>query len=369
MATLSAARQPFGVLNDSKLRHLQSVKNTQNSIPSPSLKRRAPSPDNSDSENVDPRSFDLKRKRTSLDNDVTFPKPARYSLSNTPLRGPRVLPATPRLDTVAKNTTPVSAPAAAGRSPTRKRTGFKPGRFNAPISTKAPLLSITAALQGTLANKKAKVQVIMFFDIYEEPEHAQNDRINDWTISQSADNLLDISDDEGKNNQSNDRGKENIDPNGPSVPMTRSMAAARAASEELKKDIMADDRAPLGELETVKYYSEGLDATSVVLVQDDDASEEKSSVEVEGVASKAEFTFDAGKALPTDFDTTDIAAVIKSSAPLFDTTVTAVAKADTSNDIPRLEPGEDLEIWESESAKDENERAEASESVFALQEL
>lgn len=392
MATLSA-RQPFGVLNESKLRHLQSVKNTQNckytrakyktlltviAIPSPSsLKRRAPSPDNSDSENVDPRSFELKRKRTSLDSAVPFVKPARHSLSSTSLQGPRVLPATPRLETVTKNTTPVSAPAAAGRSPTRKRTAITSRRFNPPVSIKSPALSITAALNGTLANKKSrKIRTDLkpkswFFDIYEEPEHTQDDRINDWTMSQSATDLLDISDDEGKNKDTNDRGKENIDPNEVSVPLTRSMVAARAASEELKKDMMTDDRAPLAELETAKYYSEGLDATSVVLVHDDDAAvpEEQSSEDV----PKADFTFNAEKILPADdFDTRDIASVIKAAAPVFES-LNAVVTADAFNAIPRLEPGEDLDIWESESAKDENEEpstaATAADGVFALQEL
>ena len=148
------------------------------------------------------------------------------------------------------------------------------------------------------------------------------------------------------------------------------MVAARAASEELKKDMMTDDRAPLAELETSKYYSEGLDATSVDLVHDDDAAvpEEQSSEDV----PKADFTFNAEKILPADdFDTTDIASVIKAAVPVFES-LNAVVNADASNAIPRHEPGEDLDIWESESAKDENEApsaAAAADGVFALQEL
>ena len=343
------------------------------SLKSPSLKRRAASPELSDSENVDPRTFDPKRKRISLDSAVSLSKPSRYSLPSAPFQGPRVLPATPRIDTVQKNVTPMSAPAAAGRSPTRKRTGLNPRRFVPPVSIKSPALSITAALQGTLANKKArKVRTdskpkSWFFDIFEEPEHAQHDRINDWTMSQSATNLLDISDDEGKSEKANDRGKENIDPDEVSAPLTRSMAAARAASEELKKDIMEDDRAPLAELETSKYYSEGLDATSVVLVHDDEHVTEQA-------APKSEFTFDAGKALPTDLDTTSIADVIKSSTLASWVAPEALASvvAQPSNEIPRLELGDDLEIWESASAKDENEDVDGElveKTAFALQEL
>ncbi|ETN44711.1 uncharacterized protein HMPREF1541_10381 [Cyphellophora europaea CBS 101466] len=387
--TLSTpARQPFGVLNESKLRHLQSVKNRQNAIiPSSLLKRRAASPDDSDTENVDPKSFDLKRKRATLDDDVSFskPKPARYSLSTIPApQGPRVLPATPRIDTVNKSTTPATAPAAAGRSPTRKRQSLSQSRRRwAPpaLGTRSPSLSITAALNGTLAHKKSrKVRTLedskpksWFFDIYEEPEAVQHDRMNDWTISQSATNLLDISDDEGKLGKSlDDRGKENIDPNEVYAPLTRSMAAAKAASDELKKDVMADDRVPLGEMDPSHYYPAGLDATSVVLVQDDvsDAQPaEQQSAEEPAPADATSFTFEAEKPLPVDIDSENIRAVIMSSVPNWEAQPLVEAEqAAEPNEIPRLEPDEELEIWESESAKDENEK-HGDESIFALSEL
>lgn len=205
--------------------------------------------------------------------------------------------------------------------------------------------------------------------------------MNDWTISQSATNLLDISDDEGKPGKLNDdRGKENIDPNEVDAPMTRSMAAAMAASDALKKDLMTDDRIPLGEVNPAKFYPEGLDATSVVLVQDDAAEEESPEHEdVAVVEQAADFTFQAEQVLPSDIYTSDIGAVIMSSVPDREAQAQPVVEqqqqvVDSGNDIPHLEPGEALDIWESESAKDENESndkqtAAAGESIFALSEL
>jgi hypothetical protein len=357
-----------------------------------SLKRRAVSPELSDSENVDPKSFELKRKRASADDDVSFAKgkPARYSLSSIPpSTGPRVIPSTPRLDTNLKGTTPMSAPPAAGRSPTRKRPGLQQTRrrFIPPtVGIKSPSLSIAAALNGTISHKKTrKVRTIeeskpksWFFDIYEEPEAVQHDRMNDWTMSQSATNLLDISDDEGKVGKGHDdRGKENVDPNEPSIPLTRSMAAVNAAREELKKDIMADDRAPLVEMNPAKYYPEGLDATSVVLVHDDAIVETAVVAEQQGdeaavvAREKTTFTFKAEQTL--NIDTSDIAAVIKVSEPKWEASIvpdtTPGDQSIDANDFPQRDPGDDLEIWESESAKDENEKPTAEDGVFALSEL
>lgn len=323
-----------------------------------------------------------------MNDDVSFAKPkqSRHSLSAiTAPHGPRVLPATPRIETVNRNTTPLSAPPAAGRSPTRKRLGLQRPRqrFVPPtLSTKSPSLSITAALNGTVAQKKArKVRTLdeskpksWFFDIYEETEAVQSDRMNDWTISQSATNLLDISDDEGKAGKpQEDRGKENVDPNEIHAPVTRSMAAAQTASDDLKKDIMTDDRIPLGEMSPSKYYPEGLDATSVVLVQDE-APEEHSTVQANVAADDSTpFTFEAMKALRAPSDTEDIGAVIMASEPDWEASAARPTEEQVGvdmNDIPRLEPGEDLDIWESESAKDENEKQSAADdSIFALSEL
>src|SRR3954453_5438729 len=70
----------------------------------PSLKRRHASPDNSDSENVDPNILKSlnKRKRVDIGDDVTTSKSARYSLTTIPSIMTQPLATTtltPRLDT------------------------------------------------------------------------------------------------------------------------------------------------------------------------------------------------------------------------------------------------------------------------------
>ncbi|RMZ79666.1 hypothetical protein DV738_g3235, partial [Chaetothyriales sp. CBS 135597] len=400
MATLAPfstpTRRPFGLVTDNKLRQLQSIKNRQNALaPSsaPSLKRRAPSPDISDSENVDPNLLDTigKRKRAAFDSDVSCSKPSRYSLDVVSKPRPAQATATPRLDTWMKtSTTPLSAPPAAGRSPPKpNRHGvLPPKRKLVPpsLGIKGPGISISAALNGTLAGKKrAKARTLenskpksWFFDIYEEPEKVQNDRMEEWTLSTSA-SFLDVSDDESKEKEQTDRGKENIDPNQVSAPVTRAMAAAaaKAAADELKKDLMTDDRDPLSDLNPVDYYAPGLDATSVVLVQDDVAqAKETTTAEAQDVSAgpdskaSAEFTFVAApEVAPVSEDilaTEDIGAIIAASAPTWDSPADEAGPAS----LP-VECSADIEIWESQSAKDEDEKAEGSvdDSVFALQEV
>ncbi|KIX94052.1 uncharacterized protein Z520_10078 [Fonsecaea multimorphosa CBS 102226] len=433
------ARQPFGILNQSKLRSLQSVKNRQNAITPnsapTSLKRRAVSPDlegGSDSENIDPSILDSlhKRKRSSFDEDVSLAKTHRYSLNVTtvPPSKPRLSTAvvsTPRLDTFVKpSTTPASAPAA-GRSPIRQRSALLQSRkrFNPPpfsSATHSPSLSLSAALNGT---KKARAQSrklnkatietskpkSWFFDIYEETEEAQDYRMNEWTMTQSATGL-DISDDESKSQHkksSADRGKENIDPNEVTAPMTRSMTAAAnavAATEKAKeKEVKMNDdeaRSPLADLNPAEFYAEGLDATSVVLVQDDD---EEAETDVEGDETKQrhDFTFQPPTTSASlsstakviqELNAPSLAEILSSAAPnpLGDTLLDEAeapgypftdahsARADADGDV-------EIEIWESESAKDENEKADlqlenavdvgspcssvGDQNVFALQEL
>ncbi|KAH0840542.1 hypothetical protein FOPE_05844 [Fonsecaea pedrosoi] len=431
------ARQPFGILNESKLRSLQSVKNRQNALTPnsapTSLKRRAISPDvdgGSDGENVDPSILDSlhKRKRSAFGDDVSLAKTHRYSLNVTALSSTQhrlstALASTPRLDTFVKpSSTPVSAPAA-GRSPTRKRSGLLQSRkrFNPPpfsSSTQSPTLSLSAALNGT---KKSRVQSrklqkatiesskpkSWFFDIYEETEEVQDYRMNEWTMTQSATGL-DISDDESKSlhkkSSSVDRGKENIDPNEVTVPVTRSMAAAaaNAAAEKARgKEVKMNDepRSPLADLDPAEYYGEGLDATSVVLVHDDEEAE--TDVEGEETKQPHDFTFQPSTASTSltstakiieDLNAPTLAEILSSATPnALDSTLVEKAEApgyplkrvhathaDADGDV-------EIEIWESESAKDENEKADlplenvvdvgspcssvGDQNVFALQEL
>lgn len=345
----------------------------------PSLKRRHASPDNSDSENVDPnivlKSLN-KRKRAEFGDDVTTSKSPKYSLTTVPSSKPRLLASstlTPRLD-INKATGPASAPAAAGRSPTRSRHhGALPRKRFAPpqFGTEAPALSFAAALSGTLAHKKSrKTRTIeeskpksWFFDIFEETAAQQDYTVNEWTMTQSA-TILDISDDESKAQALSDRGKENIPPNGvvPSGTTTSSTAAKIPSS---RKDMMTDEpRTPLGNLNAADYYPEGLDASSVVLVQDDVAEPENTSTD-QGVADASkpsEFTFepDAVTTAAAFSDAVDLTSLLASSKLNFDFQNSELTCGKSEGATGPV----DIEIWESESAKDERE--EAGDSIFAV---
>lgn len=206
-----------------------------------------------------------------------------------------------------------------------------------------------------------------FFDIYEETEAQQDYTVNEWTMTQSA-TILDISDDESKAQDRADRGKENIPPHDvavvPSGATTLSSSSTNIPSS--RKDMMTDEpRTPLGNLNAADYYPKGLDASSVVLVQDDVTEPEKASAidevvdpetpsnvnfECEAVATSAEFS-----------NAVDLSSLLASCKPSFDFQ-TLDATGGQSEDVP--EPA-DIEIWESESAKDEKEE-EARDSIFAV---
>jgi hypothetical protein len=403
LAPLSAtpARHPFSFLDGSKLRSLQSVKNRQNgrlatpdppsaekltqrsafSTPSaPSLKRRHASPDNSDSENVDPNVLKSlnKRKRTDFEDDVTTSKFARYSLTTIPSAkthplAPSTL--TPQLDT-RKVVAPTSAPAAAGRSPTRsKHQGHLSRKRLAPprLSTKSLHLSIATALNETLPPPRSKkIRTIeestpksWFFDIHEETEEQQEYTVNEWTMTQSA-TVLDISDDETKVKDRADRGKENVPPSGVPVPsVTTSHLSTSRNVLTSRKDMMTDEpRTPLGDLNVADYYPEGLDASSVVLVQDDVMEPERESSINPAVALEMpnDFTFEVDTvATPEGFsNAVDLGSLLASSVPLVD----SYNGGETDDKSAAVQELADIEIWESESAKDERE--EAGDSIFAI---
>ncbi|KAK5071916.1 hypothetical protein LTR64_004306 [Lithohypha guttulata] len=417
MATVSTpVRQPFGIVNETKLRNLQSIKNRQNALTpnsAPSLKRRAASPELSDSENIDPSHFEssIKRKRAAIEDDVSLAKQPRLlttkviptAYTTTKFSTPPTTVSRPENLFHPSTQAPLSAPAAAGRSPTRVSNRSKldksaPRRRFAPPSIKAaPTLSVAAALRGTLAHKKpsssrsrrstgptlgeSKPQS-WFFDIYEEPEDQQDYRMCEWTMTQSS-AALDISDDEGKPGKSSDkhngedRGKENVDPNEmatPPVPVTRpSSATAAAVTAEQDGDKMAaeEPRTPLGDLNASEFYGEGLNATSVVLVHEDVPADE---VDSQAEAQDTELTTPEQSSEPPlvaavaeDFTFTsqheprinaepevmpeDIPDWVQRTSLTFDI---LNDQDDTAKLMPSADTG-DIEIWESESAKDENE--------------
>lgn len=190
---------------------------------------------------------------------------------------------------------------------------------------------------------------------------------------------LDISDDESKN-KAEDRGKENIDPNEPSVTVTRSMAASTSAIKAprvTRKDMMTDEpRTPLGDLNAAEYYGEGLDATSVVLVQEDEDAVPESEAVKAGIVEKAFIKTDSVTITKTEFTlnasvnteeakmtTAEVGALLMASAPVWDSE--SLIESPTAG---CLGDGGEIEIWESESAKDENEEKE-DRHVACLAEL
>jgi hypothetical protein len=357
----------------------------------------------SDSENVDPVDFresSSKRKKVDTADDLckpstftlkTFSKPKSRIQSSSVLT-PRA--ETPTINTTVKPTITSSAPPAAGRSSTSsKRSGIlssRRTRLNAPAfgsRSRAPL-SLAAAVNGTLANKKHKRRSdaatleeskpkSWFFDIYEETEVQQEFVINEWTMTQSA-CTLDISDDESKTATREERGKENIPPNElGTMALAAPITIAPIQPATSRKDMMPDEpRTPLGDLNPSEYYAEGCDATSVVLVAEEVTEPEKpvAAEVLEAQTLSVDFNFNAE---PVAADTgiqhnlmqhSELNNLLSSVAPilppapadhhnievgsgLFD------QHRDHSDDVENdenVEPTyQDIEIWESGSAKDE----------------
>ena len=235
--------------------------------------------------------------------------------------------------TISTNLPTFTAPAPAGRSPKSKRTGILSrrrvsARVDPPASGlgKYGLPSIDAALSGTLSSYKPKpapsvtdyVPKGWQFTIHEET----NDEQNAIILGQSTQPLDLSSDDESRVKGRDGRGKENIPPtDGLSAPVRSSTTAAVS-----RNDIMTDDiRSPLGVLNAADYYAAGCDIDSYYIVPAEGSSDsyaEKSNIEN---------TYPSGP-----LTTADIDAVVAASA------------------TPAVNDG-GLDIWESESAKAENE--------------
>ena len=172
---------------------------------------------------------------------------------------------------------------------------------------------------------------------------------------------LDISDDESRTNGKEDKGKENIPPfdHGPATvaPITTSVPASR-------KNLMTDEpRTPLGDLDASEFYAEGCDVNSYVLIP------AEKQIEV-NVPTEPECKQDPGSLHPvTDSGSesegwkqllAQFKAAKKSTATPVD-----VSYVPTLEEIPAEEPAE-IDIWESESAKAENEAASQGAELNTL---
>lgn len=224
--------------------------------------------------------------------------------------------------------------------------------------------------------------------------------MNEWTMTQSS-AALDLSDVQDRSLSPDaehvkvivdDESKENVDPNAAFGVSASGIVASNTTvtTDDVKPSTSDGSRTPLGDLNAADYYADGLNATSVILVQDD---VEHHSHE-DGVAD------DAGKLTPQPmpaakftFDTsptTDNVAEhemregIPAWAQRSSTTLTQMPVGNLLDARESAMVPADIEIWESESAKDENEGeegenlsssivVEAGETVcvsaFVLQEL
>ncbi|KAI1327769.1 hypothetical protein F5Y16DRAFT_185134 [Xylariaceae sp. FL0255] len=410
MATIT--RQPFAPLNESRLQSLTSLKNRQNAVPSPSVKRKASEvTDEDNSENVDPIFFSKRAKGSdnSFLSKDSFIKPSTFFLTKSASTNDLALTSPPkaatpkprsllnpkshasRLDTSIARSTPLSAPA--GRSPTRgkrsgilssrRRTGGSYSRVDPPVfgfssSSSAAPFSLDAALKGTIpsytsrndvSSKKASTGLSdliggdskssWFFDIHEDtPEQEMTNLLQHSTC------VLDISsDEESESRLQRERaeGKENVPPLD-DVSQTSRPRATRLAAH-VDDMIIEKERNPLGEMDPKEYYSEGCDENTVIFVPGD---EDEESAEQNGTTFAPELNLGASEqpVVNEDVPAPIEVAVESLPEPIEEPVPKTVEELMQKSDEPApgaalLEPmegtGESFEVWESGSTKDETE--------------
>ena len=348
-----------------------------------SLKRHAPDEfDDVDSENVDPLllSSPSKKGRTFDFDFSKSAKPASYVL--TPAKPPAQyiqraqnagqkrkvsnLTATPSSELQSSQRThPSSAPVPAGRSPKSKKAGIlsrrrmtgspftriNPPAFATPEPNAGLPFSIDAALAGSVPNHKPKSKTqstnkkSWHFEIHEDTPDAEMTNLLDHSTC-----TLDISDDESRAAAKGDQdNKENVPPvDGPTV----SRISAQIPSS--RRDMMTDTaRSPLGDLEAAEFYAEGCDASSAFIVGPDDATDNTDDkcaapCNQPDLCSPARPRANAvsdghenWKDIIAQLAPADSAAVIEESSTYVDGST-------------NTEPAE-IQIWESESAKGDDE--------------
>ena len=326
-------------------------------MPAASLKRHAPDAfDDVDTENIDPLTFSSPSKKSKTF-DFELTKSEKTPLFNlTPARPSQYIErvkATPicrKLPLKNMRDAPASAPAPAGRSPTkikkngilsrRRTTATQFTRVNPPTfsvgESKVGLpFSIDAALAGTVPSFKSKSthRKGWQFEIHEDsPDDEMANLMEHSTCT------LDISDDESSPQKGDKDNKENVPP----TDYTTQLSSSR-------RDMMTDEaRSPLGDLEAKDFYAEGCDASSFIIVPAEDCSNEKTVG-----ASKVE-----GSSLPSHSPSDAVATDTEQNFMLAE----LVAKTDASANQVDLSLEQDIsdetstfQIWESESAKGDND--------------
>ncbi len=341
------------------------------------LKRNAPIEFNDvDSENMDPLLFlSPSKKARDFDFDSSMlTKPPHFTLT------PSTTTTINRVDmpkfagqkrkaedsSVTPNTCTrrcvetASAPAPAGRSPKHKRAGIlsrrratagpftriNPPSFS-PTEAKSGLpFSIDAALAGTVPLKlrskpkstsRLPTSTGVHFHIHEDSPEKEKENL----MEHSACTLV-ISDDEGRRTTEDCENKENIPPvdyrTTPGAPVTR-------------RDMMTDeDRSPLGDLNAKDFYAEGCDASSFVIIPAEESGHEGKPTLASNVQPPCSTLRPRTNAVAEGHQSWDdlLAQVaVKSSA----------IATNSEFDLLETTKGEpaEIQIWESESAKGDDE--------------
>ncbi|KAH0547806.1 hypothetical protein FGG08_000063 [Glutinoglossum americanum] len=334
-------RNLANIKNRQNDRFLRSVTALPTTLSTPVKRRFSPvSTFEADSENIDPSLLDTPSKRVknvdgsynspSTKCNITPAKKSLFVLTDTPASNDlkKTVKLLPSQSPARLANTPVSRRNKLGSGLSQKRDAFglhKPGLSNTVLSTpagrspknkilgnigkrrtsspftridppsslqNAAPLSIDAALSGTIPNYKPKARSTPLQEIHiptlgeRATPAAWQFEIHEDTLEETLTNImefstgvLDISDDESRRREKDDRGKENIPPmldsetpaepaNAPATPSTSFGPASKPqrSREARQRQSSPYYRAPLGDLRPADFHGEGLDATSFVIV-------------------------------------------------------------------------------------------------------
>lgn len=366
---------PFIWVEASSRNQLLTCQTALASVPPSALKRHAPAEfDDLNSENMDPlifsspskkgRTFDFDLKKSN-ETPLFAPPPAQPAqyverAQATGQKRKAEDTVTPAAE-IKRRVQPSSAPAPAGRSPKNKRIGIlsrrrmttspytrvNPPSSSAGVSTSGLPFSIDAALAGTVPKYKSKSThgKGWQFDIHEDTEEAELTNL----LGHST-RTLDISDDEGSSSKCDKDNKENIPPiDGPAAVASATQVTATTS----RRDMMTDEiREPLGNLDAKDFYAEGCDESSCIVVAAEDSSEQ--------IVDKLSSTTTAHESSSPPRPRANAVAEAQPGwedviARFAAKTNTPVADADCGLETEVSKEGAEIQIWESESAKGDDD--------------
>ena len=329
-------------------------------------------------------------QKKSKNIDIDFTKPnniSQFILTNAPtpsaMNRPIITPArlqkrkaeTPLTPTIpdrqpkSRRAGASSAPTVAGRSPKSKRIGIlsrrrvssspftrvDPPSFSKDSARSGVPFSLDAALSGTVSSYKpaqpAEVLTLeesipesWMFDIHQDtPEKEAGNLLNHYTCT------LDISsDDESRAAAKDDRGKENIPPVDGLVYASATVASSRA-------DMMTDEpRTPLGTLNAKDFYAEGCDASSYIIIpaeKEVHGNNQKVAVAMESQDFSSSSQQNSDAKVETALGWEEFLEQVEQSKKDMKDVNECLAE------MQQPPQKSEIEIWESESAKGDNNTA------------